>query len=328
VKRPLLTWWPFNPTEWLERTQLLAPEAQAAIMRLNCAAWVNADYPAHLPDSDAILSVVSGLGSARWKRHRESVLLHFPVTEAGWRIAALVAEVFDEQREKYEKRAAAGASGGWAARHRGNDTADTPDDAAGDASRDTLPEPLHVSHEGGENPPEPPSIATRNATSKATRNASRKASSIASRIAPTEVRTTERANTRALPKSPSGLAISNRNSNNAREEKSASSSPACAPLQGAPPPPPLGESTTSHSHSPGPGLGTGPRLDLRPLPMPRELHTPHPVHQKHQIHDPPADLGWNTAPRTPQRVGAPLHSVAAILATFSLSKTPGVPDDL
>lgn len=90
-RRPLLSWWPFNPTEWMERTRLMAPEAQAAVMRLNCAAWTNATKPAHLPDDDATLGAASSLSAAAWKRHKATILELFPVAEHGWRTATLIA---------------------------------------------------------------------------------------------------------------------------------------------------------------------------------------------------------------------------------------------
>lgn len=211
----LLRWWPFSPGEWLQATNLLDPLAQAAIMRLNCSAWLNTDDPGHLPDNDAKLCAASGLSAAAWKRHKADVLKFFPKHESAprVRVASMVSDIYTAQKELHRQRVDNGRATGF---------------------------------KKGEKKQQPHRKGSSSAYGSAYGSADSTADSEATGNAPLDVidlRTTQEAKTCALPESTEVFAIAeyHTNSSDAAHGESASST-ACAPFQGAPPTP-LGEST-------------------------------------------------------------------------------------
>src|SRR5262245_10814433 len=71
----------FYPREWLTDTTLLTPEQKGALMELRAHAWlaaVRGEPPCSLPNDDAKLAKLSGLGP-RWRKVGRDVRAFFRV---------------------------------------------------------------------------------------------------------------------------------------------------------------------------------------------------------------------------------------------------------
>lgn len=108
-----LHWFPLDPEKHLTRTARLGPEARAAYDWLRCYAWLagnRGEPPCSLPDDDAELALLSGLGQ-RWAKVAAKVRSMFDAS-SGRLVDQDLLATWEDQLTKYERRAAAGGKGG------------------------------------------------------------------------------------------------------------------------------------------------------------------------------------------------------------------------
>lgn len=97
----------FYPRDFVSSraVSLMTPEERGGYMFLLCHAW-DSDTPGILPDDDAVLAQLSGLGK-RWAKCRAAIARAFVVDGGRWRQERMIEER-EAQQERYE-RASRGA---------------------------------------------------------------------------------------------------------------------------------------------------------------------------------------------------------------------------
>lgn len=101
-------WMPVYLEEWLSIR--LTPEQKGALMDLRAFAW-KADPPCTVPDDDARLAVISGLGP-RWGDAGEPIRELLTPTADGRLCDRSLLVRYEEQLHKHRIRSSAGATGG------------------------------------------------------------------------------------------------------------------------------------------------------------------------------------------------------------------------
>jgi uncharacterized protein YdaU (DUF1376 family) len=115
--RNSLFWFPMNPQELLSRTAGLSIEARAAYVYLILHAWLagnRGEPPASVPDNNAVLERITGLGQ-RWDAVRSELLHFFDVVE-GRLVERELLSLWNAQLTAYSRRVAAGRKGGHSRR--------------------------------------------------------------------------------------------------------------------------------------------------------------------------------------------------------------------
>ena len=110
----------FYPREYLSSRAVAAmhPTARGGYVHLLCHAWLS-DRPGWLPDDDALLAAISGLGE-RWLDHRETIARAWRVRR-GWWIQVRMVETRRAQKRRW-KQASSGAKATNAKRWGANDS--------------------------------------------------------------------------------------------------------------------------------------------------------------------------------------------------------------
>lgn len=97
----------FYPRDFVSSSAVIrmTPEERGGYIMLLCHAW-DCDEPGVLPDDDAALASLSGLGK-RWTRCRPAIARAFVVEDGRWRQERMIAER-DAQADRFRRASEAG----------------------------------------------------------------------------------------------------------------------------------------------------------------------------------------------------------------------------
>lgn len=97
----------FYPRDFVSSSAVtrMTPEERGGYIMLLCHAW-DSDEPGVLPDDDAALSALSGLGK-RWAKCRPSIERAFTIEDGQWKQERMIGER-EAQAERFRRASEAG----------------------------------------------------------------------------------------------------------------------------------------------------------------------------------------------------------------------------